>query len=294
MDLVFALRIQNFSGLPEHSPRTSPYFENESHKSDQYSIAFRFMPKEYIPGNDLVFGNDFDRPIRDRLPPGFNQAFRIVKWWVDPGLEGDVYADKPYLYGRALSSWNVLRIGEKIVDEERHDISKELVVPENEAKDFHETIVAEGGDGSGETVREDQSIPADAAGRKKFFLTEENREAFTFERGRIYSSDFGNPYLDFNDFSLKLPGFTLNVIKYVDAKTHELRYTLKNMKTDEVYAVVMFTLLWGGELEDEKKKEEADGVSAGVGKKGDDSDSSNGGGEFEDAEEIPGGDDDID
>jgi Protein of unknown function (DUF1769) len=38
------------------------------------------MLKQGINGDDLVFGNDFDHPIRDRLPPGFGTAFKIVKW----------------------------------------------------------------------------------------------------------------------------------------------------------------------------------------------------------------------
>src|SRR5882757_2124736 len=85
--LSLAVRIRNFTGYPDDSPKTSPYFDHDLHKWDQYSISFSFIPKIDIPGNDLIFGNDFDRPIRNRLPPGFNQAFKIVKWWVDPGLD---------------------------------------------------------------------------------------------------------------------------------------------------------------------------------------------------------------
>ena len=282
MNLTFTIRIRNFTGLPHGSPETCGYFESELHKYDQYSISFTFVPKVDIPGSEMVFGNDFDRPIRDRLPPGFGQAFRIVKWWVDPGLEGDVYSDTPYLYGSVLSSWNVLRVGEKVVDEERHDIKAEYKVPG--AEGFGGVVVEEGGEGDGLTVREEMGVPGDSAGRKKFFLTEANREAFTFEKGRLYESDFGNPYLDFNDFSLKLPGFSLNVVRYIDAKTHELRYVLKNKKSGEVYCVIMFTLLWGEELKEEKKREGEEDSGSG----------SDGGGEFEDAEEIPEDDDGVD
>ena len=120
-------------------------------------------------------------------------------------------------------------------------------------------MVEEGADGTGEEVRTEAEIPPDSAGRKKFFLAEANRDAFTFEAGRLYQSDFGNPYLDFNDFSLKLPGFSLNVIKYIDSKTHELRYTLKNKTTGEIYCVVLFTLLFGDELK-EAEEEVAMGI----------------------------------
>ena len=250
--LSLAVRIRHFTGYPDDSPKTSSYFEHDLHKSDQYSISFSFVPKTDIPGSDLVFGNDFDRPIRDRLPPGFNQALKIVKWWVDPGLDGDAYADKPYLYGLALSSWNILRIGDSVVEKDQLEDKNAWKIPN--ATSFHETVVEEGAEGSGVEIRKESGLPADSAGRKKHFLTPANRDSFIFETGRLYQADFGNPYLNFNDFSMKLPGFTLNVINYVDSKTHELRYTLKNKATDEVYAVVLFTLLFGEELEQVKKE----------------------------------------
>jgi hypothetical protein len=283
MTLEYAIRIKHFTGLPAGSPETSEYFEHPLHKSDQYSISLAFIPKVDIPGNDLVFGNDFDRPIRDRLPPGFNQAFKFVKWWIDPGLDGDVYADKPYLYGPALSSWNTLRICEKIVDEERHNVKSAFKVPDPEK--FHKTVVEEGAEGDGEEERTESGMPADSAGRKKYFLTESNREDFVFEKGRLYMADFFNPYLDFNDFSLKLPGFSLNVIKYVDSKTHELRYVLKNRKTHELCAAFMFTLLWGEEKDREVKREEQEGVGASLGGKE---------ATKKPADDIPEDDDDID
>jgi hypothetical protein len=74
-------------------------------------------------------------------------------------------------------------------------------------------------------------LPATGAARKKHFLTESHLKEFTFEKGRVYSNDFYNPYLDFNgrlelrlqiaggqrpwltlditDFALRLPGYGL-------------------------------------------------------------------------------------
>ena len=254
--ISIAVRLKHFTGFPTTSPETCAYFDHPLHKADQYSIAFSFIPKVDISGSDLVFGNDFDRPIKDRLPPGFNQAFKIVKWWIDPGLDGDVYAEKPYLYGPALSSFNVFRIGDKVIEKPETTDKESWKLPN--AKSWHETVVEEGGEGTGAEIWKDEGIPADSAGRKKHFLTATNRDDFVFEAGRLYQSDFGNQYLDFNDFSMKLPGFTMNIIKYIDKKSHELRYTLKNKKTDEVYACVLFTLLFGDELKT-YEKEHGDG-----------------------------------
>lgn len=164
----------------------------------------------------MVFGNDFDHPIRDKLPPGFQQAFNLVKWFVDPGLYADVQADEPYLYGPLLSSMNVWRVGPK------DDREQEKVEEVRASEEMH--VFEEGGDGDGVEARKAAGVPADAAARKKFFLTEAHLKGFTFEAGREYSNDFFNPYLDFNDFALRLPGFglipgvTIPIISYWDGQ----------------------------------------------------------------------------
>lgn len=173
--------------MPNGSPKTSKYFSHDLHQSDQYSICFSFIPKHDVSGDDLLFGNDFDRPIRDRLPPGFSTALRIVKWAIDPALDGDPYADKPYMYSPGLASWNYFRIGDKIDPETT-----------NKTLNLHSEVVEEGADGSGADVRESLKVPADPGGRKKYFLDQEARKKFVFEAGRIYFADFGNPYLGFN------------------------------------------------------------------------------------------------
>jgi len=234
------VRIQNYRGLPQGSPKSSPYFDHDKHKHDLYSLAFTFTPKADIPGQNIVLGNDFDHPIRDKLPPGFNQAFKIATWFIDPGLYGDVYADEPYLYGPLLSSINTLRVGPR-------DDAQQEKVEETRANEQDVVVFAEGADGDGEDVRKDLGVPADGPQRQKFFLTKANLERFTFEKGREYSCDFFNPYLDFNDFALRLPGYglipgiTIPIISYWDGQP--LRYVLKNRATDEPLFVIIFTLV---------------------------------------------------
>ncbi|KAI9838489.1 MAG: hypothetical protein M1837_002447 [Sclerophora amabilis] len=180
----------SLAGLPKGSPNTSPYFSHPSHTKDQYSISFTLLPKSPIPGNALIFGNDFDHPIRDRLPLGFNQAVQIVKRFIDPGIVADAYADKPHLYGPALSSINILRVGKKTED-----------LPSAGEGGEEADIIEEGADADddeAEKIREEKGVPRDAAARKKWFLNEEKRNEWEFERGRLYHVDFFNPYLDFN------------------------------------------------------------------------------------------------
>lgn len=274
------VRIRGFRGLPSSCPSSSPYFDDPAHERDQYSISFSFVPKQDLPSKDMIWGNDFDHPVRDRLPPGFNTAFRIVKEFIDPGLECDAYADEPYLIGPALSCWFALRIGEIMNEGEE--------IPEaEESRD----VLREGADGSGVEVRQKHGIPDNNEKRRKFFLSAARREDFTFEKDRLYQVDFYNPYLDFGNFALKLPGFSIKVIKYIDEKSHTLRYVFKNRTTEDVYFSVNLNLLWGQQLRkvlgDDKEAlhalagAEVDADLLGAGE------SSASGEEWQDAEERP-------
>ncbi|KAF2000185.1 DUF1769-domain-containing protein [Amniculicola lignicola CBS 123094] len=242
IDARIHIRIKDFRGLPKGSPSVSPYFKTPNHIYDRYSISFSFTPKSTISGHHLVFGNDFDHPIRDRLPPLFDKAFGIVKWWIDPGLDGDVMADEPYLYGALLSSINVLRIGDKPTEKSSANTDGK------EGEEGEVVVYEEGADGNGDEVRQAHSIPAAAAQRQKHFLNEQHRTKFEFEEGREYSCDFFNPYLDFNEFALKI-GYgmpTISIISHWDGqplRAHSLRYVLKNRDTNTELFVVNFELL---------------------------------------------------
>ncbi|KAL8906027.1 MAG: hypothetical protein Q9171_006437 [Xanthocarpia ochracea] len=226
------------SGTPT-SIQSSLCSANVSVRIQNYR-GFSFVPHRSINGKSLVFGNDFDHPIRDRIPPGFNAAFKIVKYIIDPGLDGDVYADKPYLYGNALSSINVLSVGPK----------------NSKSTEFgsEEEAIEEGGFEGGQEVRQNLNIPDGAAARQKWFLGGHDRlENWQWEEGRLYKADFFNPYLDFNEFALKLPGFSLKVLGYLGGEDY-LRYVLKDKDTGEVFFVVVFTLLSKDQVDKDQTK----------------------------------------
>ncbi|QGI78811.1 unnamed protein product [Fusarium fujikuroi] len=231
-DIELNVRVNDYKGLPRNSPTTSPYFSTEPHayNKDQYSISFRFTPKkpsndesDGIKATDLQFGNDFDHPIRDRLPPGFNTAMSIVRWWIDPGLDGDAYADKPFLYGPALSSFNTIHVGKGEFDKEKGGLWFE-----------------EGGDEDGLEAREEVGAPLTSKARMKWALRADAKEKWVFEYDQTYGFDFFNPYLNFSDLALNLPGFQLPIMKYWDGQG--LRYVLRNKETGEPYLVILFSL----------------------------------------------------
>lgn len=241
------VRIRGYKGLPRTSSSHSPYFDHPMHSKDQYSIGFSFVPKKDLDAVHAAWGNDFDHPVRDRLPPGFNYALEIVKKFIDPAMEVNAYADEPWLWSPALDGLFKLRIGEKLSPEEQKDIPHPA----------ESTPLEEGADGSGQQIREASGMPDNSEKRRKYFMNEENRAKFgVFEKDRLYHADFFNPYIDFNKFALRLPGFSLKVMKYINDKTHVLRYVFKNRQSDEVYLVVNITLLFGDDVEPALQEED--------------------------------------
>lgn len=125
-----------------------------------------------------MLSNTFSRPIRDRLPYFFPAAWRALQW-VDPGIAGSVYADKPEVYGSVLGSANYL-----------------AVPGPGEADELGSVVIAE-------------AMPADVpqtpSARRKHFLQGERRHQWTWRRGVEYRWDFCNGMIDFNGFSLSQP-----------------------------------------------------------------------------------------
>ncbi|KAF2849574.1 DUF1769-domain-containing protein, partial [Plenodomus tracheiphilus IPT5] len=246
------VRILDYHGLPPSSPPTSSYFQHASHTSDRYSISYSFIPKRDISGSQLIMGFDYSHSIKHQLPPGTKTALKIATSWLDPGLYADPYAEEPYLYGPALSSWFAFSIGELTSCE---DACTQLSRLQQESKN----IITEGATSSSASKLR-TNIPSSYKKRRKHFLSPSALSSFTFEKDRMYHADFFNPHLDFANFALRLPGFSVGVARYVDEKTHHLRYVLRE-KEGDVGVCVIFSLLFGRELEETKRR----GVGSGTG-----------------------------
>ena len=208
-DIRLAVRINNYVDSTGKLTSTS-YFDQPDHKNDQLSIQFSVKFKQTVDGNDLLFGNDFDEPIRDILPYGFSMGYKMFTWYVDPSVEGDPYCDTPYLYGRALSSINRITTGN---DDQWPGFMTQ--------------------DKLGALMSSEE--------RMAFYRDQANRHSFEFVPDVQYSFDFFTPYLSLGDsFGIKLPGFSLDVGKYCGGQP--LRYTLKSLSDDRVFLVVVFSL----------------------------------------------------
>lgn len=103
-------RIKGFEPPPGETAPADPesgYFAK--YPSFTWSIAVAGRVKKPINADDLRFGNSFERPIRDNLPYGTAialKAFRLI----DPSLEQDLYADKPWAFSPLVATMPVLNV----------------------------------------------------------------------------------------------------------------------------------------------------------------------------------------
>lgn len=111
-DFYLIVRIRHYANEAVDSyeqDKALSYFDSEHHENDSFSVQFAVTFKTDVSGEQLVWGNDWDSPIRDILPRGFSAAFTRFKYAIDPGVEGEPYADKPWIYGAVLSSINYMQ-----------------------------------------------------------------------------------------------------------------------------------------------------------------------------------------
>ncbi|CDR37783.1 CYFA0S01e17106g1_1 [Cyberlindnera fabianii] len=246
-DLSVQVRINGFVGSSQHQacPATSAYFDKRT--GTNISIQIGFTPKQDIAGDELLFGNDFGYEIKDSLPYGTAAGLRLFKTYVDPSVDGDLYAKEPFLYGKALSSFNV--------------------VNSNIGSDTGNAVIEEDLSIDGEL-----KIPSKSSERQKFFQQLENQKKFTFLAGHTYYFDFFSGLVSLKDgeFQISLPGgFEVNLSRYLNEKFNSVRYVLKKAKSgDEVTVensepllVIEFQLEKALESNDARKEKTAESTA---------------------------------
>lgn len=192
------LRISNLA-------QPSKYFEKKP--ANTFCIDLRGKFQEEINGDDLMLGNEVDGRVR--LPPGASLAVRILRW-IDPGLECDLYAEKPWAVSPVLVTMTAL-----------NDIGTKQE--------------------SWEGVEEHWQDREDAQKRRRYFANKENRKKITFKRDNSYAMEFSNGFLDFKALGIKLPGWgNLSLLPFWDGQS--VCYVMRTRDSAHIVFIITFTL----------------------------------------------------
>ncbi|ORY87787.1 hypothetical protein BCR37DRAFT_342801 [Protomyces lactucae-debilis] len=203
-DILVRIKGYNNTDLTEEE-----YFNKTKNTS---SVQIRGQIKADLNADDVLFGNDFDAPIASSLPPGTSLGLKAMKW-IDPGLETDLYCDKPWAFSPFITTMTVLK-----------------------------TSNGACGEGPMALVEEDTSsllgekLPSKQ--RRNYFATKANRAKYSLSNATCIEGDFCNGFIDFEDMAVALPyvNLKLSILKYW--KGQPFRYTCKTRDGKMLFCVV--------------------------------------------------------
>ncbi|KAI8916240.1 hypothetical protein EDD86DRAFT_198100 [Gorgonomyces haynaldii] len=256
----FIVRMKDFRGVtpeidavgatPEnvkHEPLSHPTSEYFKGRNRRYSIAFQGRFKRAFEGDELVFGVDFDIPLR--APMGTSVGIKIAKW-LDPTIQADIDTPTPYMFSPFVTAMNALTaftpdspsIMKSSSSQGQVEIisSKPLPLEDYEKQigkwSFYSTPIPDDCDtlfeGSAKLTYEK---------RKKLFSSVQEIKKASVSKDLVYCCDFYDAYFDFNTCQVKLPGFSLNCFKYWDGQP--MRFSLQTKDRKTVLFYVIFELV---------------------------------------------------
>ncbi|TKY89657.1 hypothetical protein EX895_001442 [Sporisorium graminicola] len=240
-----AVRIKNFTGSDpdgvEHRKDT-PYFGAGHGKGQSWSMQIQGRFKSAVNADDLVFGNEFDKPIKDHLPYGTSVALQFVKL-VDPNLEHDLYAQRPHAWSPYLAT--MPRVNSVASDKEDFSEWPSFPThPEYVQDDISSLIPSELAEKERDTVANFKGIDKAHEYRQRFLGNRAHRKEIIVDKDQIVTADFFNGFLDFNDLTLHIPfsgGLKFDLKKYWDGQP--VRYICKDRKNDNVFFIIQFDIV---------------------------------------------------
>lgn len=160
-----------------------PYFNDKSNKGVTWSIQLRgVLQDDEVDCDDLVFGNQFMRPIRDQLPWGSGMAVKFIKY-LDPTLTEDLQSDTPWAFSPLCSTVERLNVSDNADGNELND-KHDLIIEDDVSCLIHEN----------EARKVEQG---DASSRKKWFRSESHRKGVNLSKKRV-AFDFAKGFIDFS------------------------------------------------------------------------------------------------
>lgn len=204
----------------------SKYFAHWTDITWSIQIQGRFLKPTCV--DECVFGNTFDKPIRDRLPFGTSLALKAISY-IDPSLENDLYADRPWAWSPLMATMNYIK-------------TEKLESEDSQLPQWTETRPVEDCTSLLIPSSHKQCNISRPHLRRKFFASVENRKSIKLGPRDFINAEFANGFLNFSNLTLKVP--VVNVSFKLDKlwDGQPVRYVCLSRSTNEVYFLVEFQI----------------------------------------------------
>lgn len=211
--------IRDFEGSDEHLSNSLKNIKDHSKLQDEdgspkipnLTIEIKFLPSQDIVGSKFYFGNDCQTPVRDYVPTTLlASGLKFFQWFINPTIKGDIYCDKPFLYGLALNSFTNVSLG----DNSQTQLNANENLNENDERS--------------------SEVPVEPQQRQKYFSKLQNADQFTLHKGCQYNFRFDTNYLSFRNskYNVSIPTygqktFDIDVMRYANENLDNFNWVLK-------------------------------------------------------------------
>ncbi|CAE6466768.1 unnamed protein product [Rhizoctonia solani] len=245
---AISVHIKGDFGGTDNSKNT--YFNDESRTARTWSIGIQGRFLQEINGNDILFGNVFDRPLN--LPWGFSAVLSFAQY-VDPTLEHDLYGEKPWALSPFLSTMPYLQ---RIELDPAVPIPTGLPAPITTERSRPALAPALESESTPAARRKPALAPAlesesTPAARRKYFTDESHRKEITLTPRDLIQADFVHGHIQFPSLTIALPGgVQFDLMYYYDERP--VHFVCRKRGTEDTFFVVSFTVIKDGNDRDQE------------------------------------------
>jgi len=222
---ALTVRIKNYRGANGcvSKDTENQYFQQWSEMTCSIQIQGRFL--QPTTADDCMWGNRFDRPIRNRLPYGTSVALKAISF-IDPCLEHDIYSDKPWAWSPLLATMNHVKTERLEADD--------TPLPEWDGTRPVEDCSSIAGDLATITSKRE---------RRRFLSSSENRQAIVLGPRDFINVEFVNGFVDYSTLKLQIPivHLSFNLDKLWDGQP--IRYECTSRSTLKTYFVIVVQII---------------------------------------------------
>ncbi|BGO91161.1 hypothetical protein NBRC10512_005745 [Rhodotorula toruloides] len=229
-----SVRLKDYPGLKEG--------EGEGlEEGVTWSISFEGRWKGEVSAEEVMFGNVWEKPIKSY---GTAAALRFMRY-VDPSLECDLYADKPWALSPLFATLQYMSVRE-------HPPTEPLppFKPDSFPEDLSPLLPSS----------DAPSLVGNPSARRSYFSKSPHCSQTLLTPSHILRADFSHGFINFDSLSVSLPGgLGFSLAKYWNGEP--VVFSCQRKGTGEKWFVVSFVLEGEGEEregEDKGEKESED------------------------------------
>lgn len=179
------VKLVDYLGPNDNKDNGKPKPDSISTPSTTFSIMIQGRFKDEPNGNDIVFGNVWNHPIKQWLPYGTSAAVKFAETVVDPTLETDLYSDEPWALSPFLSTMNLISVSHLSPSDSIPEFKGELI-KESISELFNPKVNNDALDSDSEELK---AIEGHADKRRKYMALKENREKIILTKDLLVSSE---------------------------------------------------------------------------------------------------------